>query len=95
MIDEGMTTEELVELATKLDQYRTDNSQEAEEAKGPEARVGSSLLAMITMKNPLAMTMSEELVSLAKFMFWLGYYSKATRIEVPEVYKNGFSGDPE
>jgi len=92
---EPMSIEELTAIADKVDEFRNSHKEEVAEVRVMEREVGASLMAKLCMKQPMGILMAEELVALSRYMFWLGYYTKATRVEVPEEIKKAFNGGPQ
>lgn len=85
---------ELLEVANKMDKFKEEHREEAAEVHMIMADAGATLCAGLTAKNPTLLLMASELASMNTVMFWLGYFTKATRVEVPEVYKAAMSGGP-
>lgn len=79
-------------LAIEMDKFKEEHKEEAEEVYTIMVEAGATLCAALTSKNPTLFLMADDLVDMTRIMFWLGYYTKATRTEVPEVFKSVLNG---
>lgn len=83
---------EVIKLVRESRDYAKSHEEERNEIDPIIKAVGSVLLAKASSKEPRIMLAIDELVPLSYVMFWIGYYIRAIKYEVPEAFKKGMEG---
>lgn len=85
--------EQVREILDLVDHFREENLFELEELQGDIRNVATTIMADLSIRNPLFFILTREIQPLVSFFFCYGYYKGRTHVEVPQVIKDALSGD--